>query len=106
MSTINKKGFCLLAGIPDLWMRKTTRATELLVNLNTQYCLSGETTRARFCSFMGMTDIIPAMRAFEVLGIFNVRATNRMSSTLKYLKSNGLILTNRFEGAKSPARLV
>jgi hypothetical protein len=55
---------------------------------------------------MGMTDIIPAMRAFEVLGIFNVRATNRMSSTLKYLKTNGLILTNRFEGAKSPARLV
>src|ERR1051325_2678510 len=54
--TINKKAFCLLAGIPDLWMRaQTTRATELFVNLNTQYCLSGETTRARFCSFMAMT---------------------------------------------------
>ena len=41
----------LLADIPDIWMRtQTTRATELLVNLNTHYCLSGRSTRARLCS--------------------------------------------------------
>src|SRR4051794_35358956 len=31
----NRKAFCLLANIPDLWLRtQTSRASELLVNLN------------------------------------------------------------------------
>ena len=33
--SINKSGFCILSGIPDIWMRtQISRATDLLVNLN------------------------------------------------------------------------
>ncbi len=51
--SINRQAFCLLSGIPDLWMRvNTIRITELMVNLNTRVCLCGKSTIARFCSFM------------------------------------------------------
>jgi hypothetical protein len=53
MGSINRQAFCLLSGIPDLWLRlNTIRATELLVNLNTRICLCGKSTIARFCNFM------------------------------------------------------
>jgi len=107
-SSINKKAFCLLAGLPDLWMRlHTTRAAELLVNLNTNYCLCGNSTIARFCSLMGTTsrNIAQAMHDFEPKGTCYTHATNRMSSTLKYLKESGITFANRRETAKSPSRL-
>ena len=45
---INRMAFCLLAGIPHLWLRlHTIRVTDLLINLNTKYCLCGKSTRAR-----------------------------------------------------------
>src|SRR5438270_6086761 len=40
-NSINRKAFCLLAGLPDIWLRtQTTRATVILVNINTRYCQS------------------------------------------------------------------
>src|SRR4051812_1488857 len=39
MKSINRKA-CLLTGIPDLWLRlHTIRVTEIIVNLNTNFCL-------------------------------------------------------------------
>jgi len=76
MRSLNKKAFCLLAGIPDLWMHvHTIRATELLVNLNTNFCLSGKSTIARFCSFMGHTvdNHVLALQKFEKTLTFNSR---------------------------------
>jgi len=45
---INRKAFCLLANIPDLWLRtQTSRASELLVNLNSSRGDHGKSTVAR-----------------------------------------------------------
>src|ERR1043166_6151033 len=53
VTTLNRSAFLLLSGIPNMWMRtQTTRAAELLVNLNTQYCECGRSTRARFCNLV------------------------------------------------------
>jgi len=80
--SINKKAFCLLAGLPDLWMRMhTARATELLVNMNTKYCLSGRSTRARFCSLTHKTTAKVALAVGELEGIasINIREHCRIS---------------------------
>ena len=55
VSNINKKAFCMLAGIPDIFMRmQTSRVVDLIVNLNTRVGAHGSTTRARFCNLMGV----------------------------------------------------
>src|SRR5690349_7324185 len=80
------------------------RASELLISLNTNVCLSGKSTLARFCSFMGHTgnNCIQAMQKFERTTTFKTRKSHRISSTLRYLKTNKFTFTNRFEGARSP----
>ena len=46
--SINRNAFCLLTGIPDLWLRlHTIRMTDLFVNLNTKVCRCGRSTLAR-----------------------------------------------------------
>ena len=98
LRTINREAFCVLSGIPDLWTHiNTIRATELLVNLNTTFCLSGRSTLARFCSFMGkgVNDAVEAIQEFDTKGAFYCRAGNRITSTLQFLKNNGFSIVNR-----------
>jgi len=108
--SINRQAFCLLSGIPDLWLRvNTIRATELMVNLNTSICLCGKSTVARFCSFMkyGAHEIKRAVQEFEHKGSFNCRAGNRLTSTLQFLKQNSFSITNKGQSFSSaPERLV
>src|SRR6185436_4533185 len=56
--SLNKSGFCILSGIPDLWMRtQVSRATDLLVNLNSFQGDHGRSTHARLSSLTKSTDI-------------------------------------------------
>ena len=88
IGSLNKKGFCFLADLPELWLRtQTTRTTELLVNLNTQVCASGRTTRARLCSLFHLpaSKMVDAIKFLSSQAI-NKREHNRIVPTLQYLK--------------------
>ena len=51
--SLNTAGFCLLADIPDIWLRaQTARATELICSLNSRNSAVGSSTLARFCASM------------------------------------------------------
>jgi hypothetical protein len=106
-STINKKAFCLLAGLPDIWMRlQTSRAAELLVNLNTKHCLSGRSTRARFFSLCDVSvgeskDAIQQLRNATIYKRKNLR----ISSTIQYLKSLNINFAVKSEGDQGPLHL-
>src|ERR1700709_2569389 len=101
VTSLNRKAFCLLAGLPDIWMRmQTSRITEFLVNLNTRYCLCGKSTVARFCSAMGF-EARYADRAIEALEnkeTLYTRQGHRITSTLQYMKKMNLGLINKFPG--------
>jgi ribonuclease HI len=104
VTNLNRKGFCLLAGLPDIWKRlQTSRATELLVNMNTKYCLSGRTTVARFCSLTGTSasDVPLAVRLLEQKTI-NKRQNCRLSVTIQYLKKLEINISNRMAGDRKP----
>ena len=46
--SLNRMAFCILADIPDLWMRtQTTRATELLCDLNSRNSMAGLSSALR-----------------------------------------------------------
>src|ERR1051325_3992845 len=61
---LNRKAFCILSRIPDLWMRtQTTRATELLVNLNSETGDHGKSTVARL---LDLTDSDTSTRLHEL----------------------------------------
>src|SRR3978361_1165896 len=83
--TLNKKGFFLLAKLPDIWKRmQTSRATELFVNLNTKYCLSAV---ARFCSLMGLpvSEVATAVTTLlEQKNKINKRQNCRLAATIQY----------------------
>ena len=94
--SINRKAFCLLADLPDLWMRtQTSRATDLLVNLNTKYAQNGRSTVARLCALIkqspkNLPSVIQLISSKD-----NFRCgPNRISTTLKYLKSIGVTLAS------------
>ena len=91
--TINRKAFCLLSGIPDFWLLlHTIRTTELIVNLNTTTCLSGSSTIARFCDFMGKKsrEFSTALKGFDSKRSVNLRSSNRLGLTLQFLKKHNL----------------
>ena len=107
--SINRKGFCILAGLPDLWMRmQTARATELLVNMNTKYCLCGRSTRARFCSLLHLprSKIRKATEMLRDKNSINVRSHCRISSTIQYLNNLNMHLVHKEKGDKGPCVLV
>ena len=106
--SINKKGFCLLAGIPDLWMRMhTTRATELLVNMNTRYCLSGRSTRARICSLvhLNVKQVAKALDLLKGKKTINKQVDCRISSTIQHLKEENINIIVKKQGDESPISL-
>ena len=103
--TLNKKGFFLLARLPDIWKRmQTSRATELFVNLNTKYCLSGKSTIARFCSLMGLpaSEVVMAVTLLEQKNTINKRQNYRLSATIQYLKKLDINVSNRVPGDTTP----
>src|SRR5271154_442710 len=49
--TLSREAFCLLSGIPQIFLRmQTLRITEFFVLLNSTNCASGRTTLARLCA--------------------------------------------------------
>ena len=93
--TLNKSAFCLLAYIPDIFLRmQTSRITDLLVNLNSKIGPHGHTTRARFCQLMGKKgkEFETAVEAFQNMTL-NTMANNRMSSCLRFMQQHQLELT-------------
>jgi len=109
VKSINRQAFCSLAGLPDIWLRlNTIRATELMVNLNTRICLCGKSTVARFCSFMGQkaNEMKKAIQDFDRKGSVKCRVSNRLSSTLQFLKQNSLSIIHQIQSSDGPTKLV
>ena len=73
----------------------TSRITDLLVNLNSKNGAHGSSTRARFCSLMGIDgqNLDLAIETFQNRGNLNTRADTRISSSLRYLQDNGIKLS-------------
>ena len=106
---INRMAFCLLAGIPHLWLRlQTIRITDLLVNIHTNYCLSGRSTRARLCNLVGRSaqDIEAAIAEINSKRTLNLRSNNRISSSVRFLNDQNIALMMRSQGTKRPEQLV
>jgi hypothetical protein len=86
-NSINRKAFCLLAGLPDIWLRtQTTRATDILVNINTRYCQSGRSTMARICALAGKTcyELKDAITYLQDAKAY-LKCRARVSQTIKHL---------------------
>ena len=108
IGTLNKMGFCLLADIPDLWLRaQTSRATELLVNLNTKICLSGRSTRARLCNLFSLSasEITSTLQKLASQAL-KKREYNRLVPTIQYLKSLSINIIAKSAGDEKPLKLV
>ena len=83
---INRKAFCLLSGIPDLWMRtQISRATDLLINLNSAYGDHGRSTRSRLFNLTKTADA-PSVINFLRTKQLKARKFFRMIPTLKFLQ--------------------
>ena len=99
MSTVhsmNRKAFCYLSGIPDLWMRlQTARITDLLVSLNTKNCQSGRSTVNRFCALLKSTNLDQATAKLLTKKRFAQNENFRMVSTLRYLKTIDIAIIER-----------
>src|SRR6185437_5933595 len=86
--SINPMGFCLMATIPDLWLRtQTSRATDLICSLNSKNSAAGSSTLARFCACMKSPDPTSAAKKFSQRKRLPNDSGVRMVSTLKYLQS-------------------
>jgi hypothetical protein len=96
--SLNASAFCLLADIPDLWLRtQTTRATELICALNSKNSAAGSSTLARFCACMKSPDPATAARRFSQRKKFPKESDARMVSTLKFLYSMSIKIVFRSE---------
>src|ERR1051325_2937124 len=105
LATLNKKAFLVLAEIPDIWMRtQTTRACELLVSLNTNYCEVGRSAIARLC---GLAKVPPRNSRLAVEELTSLRSLNtrkfcRLASTIQYLKKLKIDVALKAIGDQSP----
>src|SRR6185437_10946176 len=89
--SINNMAFCVLCGIPDLWLRShTARATELVCSLNSTYSAAGSSTMARFCAFTNSPNAAAEAKNLEKRKKFPRTNGVRMGPTLKYLKDVGI----------------
>jgi ribonuclease HI len=107
--SINRKGFCILADLPDLWMRmQTSRAIDLLVNINTKYSENGRSTRARLCSLVKVSaeNVNRAVQEIKKKNRINYTATYRISSTLQYLKNFNVNIASNGGGDQRPLFIV
>jgi len=103
--SVNRAAFCLLAAIPDFWCRtQTSRSTDLLVNLNTNYCQNGRSTVACLCALGGKTskELGAVILLLNKKKSIKVSSTSRMSSTLAYLKSVNIELSCPKVGPGTP----
>ncbi len=94
VSSLNKSAFCVLSGIPDIFLRmQTSRITDIVVNLNTRNGLHGLTSRARFCQLMGLqsANFDAALKAFRMVNL-KTTANNRISGTLKFMQQHQIEL--------------
>ena len=108
VGTLNKKAFLLLADIPDIWMRtQTTRACELLVTLNTNYCEVGRSTIARLCSLAKVSARNSRLAVDELNSrrSLNMRKFCRLASTIQYLKNVKIDVAIKEIGDQSPLLL-
>src|SRR5690606_10346470 len=93
--SLNRVAFCLLAGIPDLWLRlNTIRATDLLCSLNSKNSAAGLSTVSRLCALTKTTNLISACEALETRTRFSRKSDNRISTTLRYFKETGIKLVS------------
>jgi hypothetical protein len=100
---LNRKAFCILSRIPDLWMRtQTTRATELLVNLNSENGDHGKSTVARLLDLTDSVDIYQATRALKENPPQRRREFFRFIPTLRYLKTLGVEIQIAPESSQHP----
>src|SRR6266567_824567 len=77
--SLNRMAFCLLAGIPDLWLHlNTIWATDLLCLLNSKNSAAGLSTVARFCPLTGLLTFL-LLKALEVRTRFSRTNTYRIS---------------------------
>jgi hypothetical protein len=89
--SVNHMGFCVLSGIPDLWLRtQTARATELICSLNSTNAAAGSSTLARFCAFTKSPDSATAAKNLEKRKNFPRTSALRMGPTLRYIKDLGI----------------
>jgi ribonuclease HI len=108
VATLNKKAFLVLAEIPDIWMRtQTTRACELLVSLNTNYCEVGRSTIARLCDLAKVPprDSRLAVEELTSLRSLSMRKFCRLASTIQYLKKLKIEVAIKTVGDQSPLLL-
>ena len=100
---LNRSAFCILSGIPNLWLRtQTSRAAELFVTLNSVNSPAGETTRARLCSLSGQPNLGLALQRLNALKKFSNENENRIITSIKYLKQLGLEIKPRI-ASEEPA---
>jgi len=103
---INRMGFCLLANIPDLWFRtQTSRASELLVNLNSSNGDHGKSTVARLFDLTKANGINAAIIYLNSKRL-KKRPFFRMIPTLQYLATLGIQISKAPESNKVPLALV
>src|SRR5689334_12356203 len=83
-------GFCLLAEIPNLWLRtQTVRATELICLLNSRNSPARSSTVARLCAFTKTPNVAAAARKLQEMKRFPTSSDFRFVPTLKHLKKLG-----------------
>ena len=89
--SLNHMAFCLLADIPDLWLRtQTARATELICLLNSKNSPAGSSTVARLCAFAKSPNVSLATTKLQEMKRFPTSNDFRFTPTLKHLKSIGI----------------
>ena len=104
--SINKSGFCILSGIPDIWMRtQISRATDLLVNLNSFHGDHGRSTRARLFSLTKATDIKSAS-IFLQTKVLKRKKFFRTIPTLQFLKRLGMNIADAPANNDAPLNLI
>ena len=97
-ASLNRSGFCIIANIPDMWLRtQTSRATELICSLNSRNSAAGSSTLARFCACMKSPDPASAAKKFSQRQNFPKESSARMVSTLRYLSSLDIKIVSRLE---------
>ena len=105
--SLNRMAFCLLAGIPDIWLHlNTVRATELLCSLNSKNSDAGLSTAARFCAMARCSDLHSAAKVLERRSKFSKTSNYRIGSCLKYFKELGVKLTSPTEPSLDNSKII
>jgi hypothetical protein len=101
MRTMSTNAFCLLSGIPDVYLRmQTLRITEFFLLINSNNCISGKTTLARLCALKHRptTQTEKALQElFDKEIKINHRKKNRLADTIKWTKRLKLCISEKGE---------